>query len=187
MVALVEGLAVIAQLKAYGWQLAALALAGLLLAQTLRLADAQVAEAQAITTLNTERAAHERQARVLTDRYRTLEVNHRDEIAKIGAEASAAAAAAAADARTARAAHDGLQRDLAAYIAGHRRAALARAAAGQCAPDTAALDVLADLQRRADARAGELAAIADDARARGTACERAYDAARAMSQAAATP
>jgi hypothetical protein len=51
------------------------------------------------------------------------------------------------------------------------------AAAGQCAPDTAALDLLAELQRRADERAGELARIADDARSRGEACERTHEAA----------
>lgn len=41
----------IARLKAYGWQLLALALAGLLLWQTLRLAGAEVAEAKAQQTL----------------------------------------------------------------------------------------------------------------------------------------
>jgi transposase InsO family protein len=60
----------------------------------------------------------------------------------------------------------------------------ARAAAEQCAPDTGALNLLAELQRRADSRAGALARIADDARRRGSACERAYDSSQAMSQAA---
>ena len=41
-----------------------------------------------------------------------------------------------------------------------------------------AFDLLAHLFRPAAQRAGELAAIADTARARGTACERAHDAAR---------
>jgi len=41
--------------------------------------------------------------------------------------------------------------------------------------------VLADVLRRADARAGELAGIADDRRVRGLACEASYDAARAAS------
>ena len=167
-------------IKAYAWQLAALALGALLLVQTFRLADAHQGKAQAIATLNTERAANERAARVLSERYRELEGTHRDEIAKIGAAASAALAAADADAGRARLAADGLQRDLAAYLTQHRAAAQARAAAGQCTPDTAALDLLADLQRRADARAGELAGIADTARARGTGCERAYDAGQAL-------
>lgn len=170
-------------IKAYAWQIAALALGALLLVQTLRLADAHHGKAQAVATLNTERAANERAARVLSERYRELEGTHRDEIAKIGAAASAALAAADADAGRARVVADGLQRDLAAYITAHRVAAQARAAAGNCTADTAALDLLADLQRRTDERAGELARIADTARARGTTCERAADSAHAMSEA----
>ncbi len=69
-----------------------------------------------------------------------------------------------------------LRSDLAAYITQHRARAQAAAAAGQCPPDPSPLDLLADLQRRADERAGELAAVADDARARGAGCERSYDA-----------
>ena len=172
-------------IKAYAWQFVALALAALLLMQTLRLADAHTAEAQAIATLSTERAASERQARVLSENYRTLEGDHREEIAKIGGAASAALAAADRDAGRARNAAHGLQRDLATYITAHRVAAQARATAGQCTPDTAPLDLLADLQRCADDRAGELAHIADIARARGLACERAYDSAHAMIEAAA--
>ena len=171
-------------LRANAWKYTAIAIGlGLgfaLLVQTLRLADARQGEAQAIATLNTERADNERAARVLSERYRELEGTHRDEIAKIGAAASAALAAADADAGRARVVADGLQRDLAAYLTQHRAAAQARAAAGQCAPDPAALDLLADLQRRADARAGELAGIADAARARGAGCERAYDAGQAL-------
>ena len=169
-------------IKAYAWQIAALALGALLLMQTLRLADAQTAEAQAIATLNTERATSERQARVLSENYRTLEGNHRDEIAKIGAAASAAIAAADSDAGRARTAAHGLQRDLATYITAHRVAAQARAAAGNCTADTAPLDLLADLQRRVDERAGELAHIADTARARGLTCERAADSAHSVSE-----
>ena len=171
-------------LRAYAWQFVALALAALLLMQTMRLADAHTAEAEAIATLNTERAASERQARVLSENYRTLEGNHRDEIAKIGAAASAAIATADDDAGRARNAAHGLQRDLATYITAHRVAAQARAAAGHCSPDTAPIDLLADLQRRADDRAGELAHIADTARARGLACERSYDSADALNNAA---
>lgn len=172
------------ELKAYAWQIVALGLGALLLVQTLRLADARQAEAKATSTLSTERTANERQARVQSERYRELEGKHREEIAKIGAVASAAIAAADTDAGRARTAASGLQRDLAAYLIDHRRAAEARAAAGQCAPDAAALNLLADLQRRADDRAGALAGIADQARARGTGCERAYDAGQAMNDAA---
>lgn len=170
------------KLKEKGWMLVAVALAALLLVQSLRLENADKATAQAVATLNSEREAHERQARTLSERYRTLEGNHREEIDRIETAARDALEAAASDAGRARAAAAGLQRDIADYITAHRRAAQSRAAAGQCAPSGAAIDMLADLQRRADARAGELAAIADDARARGAACERAYDAARAMNE-----
>jgi hypothetical protein len=44
----------------------------------------------------------------------------------------------------------------------------------------AAINSPAELQRRADERAGALARIADDARHRGSACERAYDAGLAL-------
>ncbi|MBS0501109.1 MAG: DUF2514 family protein [Proteobacteria bacterium] len=162
----------------------AAALAVLLLVQTLRLADAHQARAQAIATLHTERATLERQTRVQSENYRILEGKHREDIDKIRAGAQAAITAADADAGRARAARDGLQRDLATYITDHRSAAQARAAAGQCAPDTEALDMLADLQRRSDERAGDLAAIADQASARGSACEREHDAATAMMEAA---
>lgn len=167
-------------LKAHVWQLAALALGAALLMQTLRLTDARQRATQALATMNGERATNERNARTASERYRELEGKHREDIAEIGAVASAAIAAADTDAGRARAAAHGLQRDLADYLTAHRRAAQARAAAGQCASDDTALNLLADLQRRADARAGELAGIADQARARGTGCERAYDAGQAL-------
>ncbi|WP_414437795.1 DUF2514 family protein [Delftia acidovorans] len=69
------------------------------------------------------------------------------------------------------------------WLSAHRAAANARAAAGQCAPDTSALDLLADLQRRTDERAGELASIADEARYQGSACELLYEAGREMTNA----
>ena len=50
------------------------------------------------------------------------------------------------------------------------------AAAGQCQAADAATAVLADVQRRIDDAAGQLAAYADSARTAGQACERAYDA-----------
>ena len=170
--------------KAYAWQFIALALGALLVIQTLRLADAKHDSAQAIATLNTERAAHERQARTVSERYRQLEGHHREKIDQIEADASAALAAAGAGSARADLARNRLQRELADYLTQHRAAAQARAAAGQCTPDTGPADLLAELQRRADDRAGELAHIADTARARGQACERAYDSARAMIEAA---
>lgn len=57
----------------------------------------------------------------------------------------------------------------------------ARSAPGYSTPGPDPIGVLADVLGRADARAGELAGIADDSRLRGLTCEAAYDAARAAS------
>lgn len=169
-------------LRANAWKYAAIAatlgLGFALLMQTLRLAEAQLETAHTLATLQTERTAAARAALTTSERYRTLEGTHRDQIAKIDTDAQAALAAATAGADRAVAAGQRLRRDLADYITAHRERATAAAAASQCAADGPALDLLADLFRRADQRAGELAAIADTARARGTACERAHDAAR---------
>lgn len=175
-------------LRANAWKYIAIAMGlGLgfaLLMQTLRLAEAQLETAHTEATLQTERATAARLAFLTSERYRTLEGKHRDEIAQNDTDAQAALAAADAGRARATTAGHRLQRDLANYLTQHRGAAQARAAAGQCAPDPAAIDLLADLQRRADDRAGELAHIADTARTRGLACERTYDSADAMIEAA---
>ena len=175
----------IAAITGNAWRIVSLCLFGLLVAQTLRLQDARQDHAQAIATVATERATVERQVRQVSEKYRSLEKEYRESIDKIAAVGNAGIERAAADADRARTAGQRLQRELADYLDTHRRAALARAAAGQCTPDPAPLDLLAHLQRRADDRAGELAHIADDARVRGLACERAHDSARAMTEAAA--
>jgi hypothetical protein len=178
----------LATLRANAWKYTALALGlGLgfaLVMQTLRLAEARLETAHTENTLQTERTTAAQSALKASERYRTLEGKHRDEIAQT--DTAAQTALAAADAGRARAvdARNRMQRDLADYLTRHRAAAQARAAAGQCAPDTAPADLLADMLRRADDRAGELAHVADTARARGLACERAYDSARAMMEAA---
>lgn len=152
--------------------------------QTVRLSHAQAQHAQAVAALATERANAAAQALRTTQTYRQLEGDHRAQLDQINTQASQRLTAAVADAGRARAARDGLQRDLADYLTQHRAAAQARAAAGNRTPDTTAADLLADLQRRADDRAGDLAQIADQARSRGTACEAAYDSARTMTEAA---
>ncbi|NMM75563.1 hypothetical protein B2J88_12005 [Rhodococcus sp. SRB_17] len=163
----------------YGWQCVALALAVGLLVQTQRLADANTKAGNATTMLAAERATAELLARQQSEAHRETERKLREDHDRIDGEAQAAIAAAAAGADRARTAGQRLQRELADYIAAHRARALAAAAAGQCAPENSALDLLADLQRRADDRAGELAAVADDARSRGLACERTHDSDRA--------
>ncbi|BEP96271.1 hypothetical protein GmRootA79_46550 [Acidovorax sp. A79] len=178
----------LATLRASAWKYTAIALGlGLgfaLVMQTLRLAEAKLETAHTEATLQTERATAARMAFRTSERYRTLEGKHRDEIAQT--DTAAQTALIAADAGRARAvdARNRMQHDLADYLTQHRAAAQARAAAGQCAPDTGPAELLADLQRRADDRAGELAHVADTARTRGLACERAYDSARAMMEAA---
>ena len=152
--------------------------------QSIRLAEARLETAHAESTLHAERATAARAALTTSDRYRKLGDTHRDEVAQIHEDAQAALAAAGAGSARADLARNRLQRELADYLTQHRAAAQARAAAGQCTPDTGPADLLAELQRRADDRAGELAHIADTARARGQACERAYDSARAMIEAA---
>ena len=174
----------LALLKSRAWQILALVLAVLLLWQSLARQADRVAAFAARADLAMERAAAAAAAAETSERYRKLEGTYRENLDTIARESGQAQARAAADADAARAAAGRLRGDLADYITAHRAAAQARAAAGQCAPDAGALDLLAELQRRADERAGELARIADDARGRGGACERAYDAGAAMMHAA---
>nr|WP_283950180.1 DUF2514 family protein [Pseudomonas piscis] len=82
---------------------------------------------------------------------------------------------AVADAVTARAAADSLQRavdDLSERLKRTASSNSCTAAASAAATRTAL--VLADLFKRADARAGDLAADADQSRSRGVTCEQAY-------------
>ncbi|MGE8155202.1 DUF2514 family protein, partial [Pseudomonas vancouverensis] len=85
-------------------------------------------------------------------------------------QATADAAAARASADGLRGAADKLVARLAASEAGGHSctAAASKAAASATA-------VLADVLKRADQRAGDLAETADQARARGVTCEHAYD------------
>ena len=170
----------IAGLKAYAWQALALLLAALLAWQSMARLGAERDAAQARAELAGERQATATAALQTSERYRKLEDKHRDDLLKIDAQAQRDLARSAADADAARAAAGRLRGDLANYLTSHRAAAQARTSAGQCAPDTVALGLLAELQRRADERAGELANVADEARRRGSACERAYEAGLSM-------
>ena len=172
------------QFKAYAWQFLAIVLAVLLAVQSVRLANAQRDHARAVGVFNAAAATAERKAREQSETYRAKEKELRDAHDKIERDTQATIAAATAGADRAAAAGQRLRRELADYLTAHRERATAAAAAGQCAPDTGPADLLAELQRRADDRAGALAHIADTARARGLACERAYDSARTMTEAA---
>lgn len=85
-------------------------------------------------------------------------------------QATADAAAAPASADGLRGAADNLANRLAASEASGNSCTTA---AGKAAARAAM--VLADVLKRADQRAGDLAAVADQARARGVTCEQAYD------------
>lgn len=97
---------------------------------------------------------------------RATESRWAEHVIKIGEDANAEAdrlrAAAARANAAARSLHD----------AADRRAAEATAVAGAGSPAAASAVVLADVLRRADERAGELASALDAARAAGLACER---------------
>ncbi|POA88064.1 DUF2514 family protein [Pseudomonas protegens] len=83
---------------------------------------------------------------------------------------------AMADAATARAAAGSLQRTIDDLTERLKRTASSNSctAAASAAATRTAL-VLADLLKRADQRAGDLAAVADQSRSRGVTCEQAYD------------
>ncbi|EPA95241.1 DUF2514 family protein [Pseudomonas sp. G5(2012)] len=84
---------------------------------------------------------------------------------------------AIADAAAARASAVGLREaadDLAGRLSASEASGNSCTAAASKATARAAM-VLADVLKRADQRAGDLAATADQARARGVTCERAYD------------
>jgi pyridoxal/pyridoxine/pyridoxamine kinase len=84
---------------------------------------------------------------------------------------------ATADAATARAAADSLRGAadaIAARLAASEASGNSCTAAASKAATSAAM-VLAEVLKRADQRAGDLAEVADQARARGLTCEQAYD------------
>ena len=121
-------------------------------------------------------------------RNRTLEKDLIDVNAKKAQAVQAVLNAAAADARRDAADSDRLRDEAAIYA---QRAREACAAPSVVAPGPAVkndpIGVLAHVLSRADARASELAAIADDARIRGLACESEYNAAREAVAASAGP
>ena len=174
----------LSQLKSYAWQIAAITLGVLLAVQSVRLANAERDHARDVGEFKAAAAAAERKAREQSETYRAKEQELRNAHDKIERETQATLAAATAGADRAVAAGQRLRRELADYLTAHRERATAAAAANQCAPDGPALDLLAELFRRADQRAGELAAVADTARARGLACERAHDEAHTLMETA---
>lgn len=109
---------------------------------------------------------------------RAEEQRRQGEIDAIRKQASQQLAGAQADADRARAASRGLhdRADKLARQLADRERACGAGTPGRSEAETSGAILLADLFRRADDRAGQLAKDADEARARGLACEAAYDA-----------
>lgn len=97
-------------------------------------------------------------------------------VAGVIADGKANLEAVRADAERAGDSEQRMRKQLADYRDAVRRATEAAGPAAGGAPAGDALDLLADLFGRADARAGELARIADERGAAGTICERYADA-----------
>lgn len=138
---------------------------------------------QARTALAVEQRDHaseigrmERASRDQVERFRTTEKGWLEAQRKVVDVAEQKIAQARADAVLADAARGRLQQHVAALAAAARRATANSAAAGPSAPAEDAAGMLAELQRRADERAGILARIADARGAAGELCERSYDA-----------
>ena len=168
------------------WAIAiAAALAGAALAggwQQMRLDSAQAEHARYREQVARNEKDSAEFALAQSEAWREIEKEHQDAIDQQTRKDAARLSAARADADRARAAGKQLQHDLDNYVRAVRGAAQDCIAAGNCSPADSPLVLLANLQRRADQRAGELAAFADDARIRGLACEAAYDSARAMTE-----
>ncbi|HDT1382948.1 TPA: DUF2514 family protein [Klebsiella aerogenes] len=111
---------------------------------------------------------------------RTEEQRRQGEIDAIRKQARQQLADAQAAADRARAASRGLhdKADQLARRLAERERACGAGTPGRSEAKASGAVLLADLFRRADERAGELAGEADEARARGLACEAAYDAVR---------
>lgn len=109
---------------------------------------------------------------------RAEEQRRQGEIDAIRKQASQQLAGVQADADRARAASRGLhdRADKLARQLADRERACGTGTPGRSEAETSGAVLLADLFRRADDRAGQLARDADEARARGLACEAAYDA-----------
>lgn len=151
--------------------------------QTVRLAKARVALADEQRNLATEQrdratdvARAAQAAREQSERFRAKEAEWGESQRKAVDEAERKTAQARNDAVLADAARGRLQQRVAELAAAARRAAANPAAPGASAPAEDAAGVLAELQQRADERAGILARVADERGAAGELCERSYDA-----------
>jgi hypothetical protein len=124
------------------------------------------------------RDTRDAEARTLNEAVeRTKEQAYQQSINKAVQDGQCTIDQATADATAARASADGLRGaadNLAARLAASEASGHSCTAAASKAAARAAV-LLADVLKRADQRAGDLAEIADQARARGVTCEQAYD------------
>jgi chromosome segregation ATPase len=141
-------------------------LAGALVYQTLALASARTEHADYV-------AGVDKAAKEASDAARAEEQRRQREIDQVRNDAQHQIKAAADDAAVAASAADSLQQQVDKLLAS-RASCNTRVAQGSQAIDDLT-NVLADLRRRADERAGELARIADENRIAGLACEKAYE------------
>lgn len=159
------------------WRLIVLAgLVALLGLQTVRLADQLADTAAARKDLAELRATAAESGRLAERAQRTQEQIWRTRVDGVIQDGQQQIAAARADADRAGGAARQLQQQLATYRAAVRAASSAPTAAEGGAPAADPLDLLADLFGRADARAGDLARIADERGTAGAVCERHADA-----------
>jgi hypothetical protein len=151
-------------------------------AQTYRVKIAKAETVEVRNAMAVERANATAAALKAQTEYRALEQKWATEQKEIADEADRKITQARADAAIADAAAGRLQQRVTALVAQARAAASnpAPAQAGPTADDP--IGMLADVLRRADARARLLANYADEARTAGQACESAYDALTGASQ-----
>lgn len=166
------------RLGRYLWPLLAVAAALLsasLVVQTHRVASAKAATLKVAQQCAADKADAQAQALRQTTAYRAEETRRLVAQQEIADDLAQKLARARADADIADAAAGRLQQRIGALVAAARAAAQHPAAAGAGAPADDAIGLLADVLGRADAAAGELAAIADQRGAAGQACQLAYD------------
>ncbi|MGQ3001305.1 MAG: DUF2514 family protein [Hydrogenophaga sp.] len=157
--------------------LAALSLAGW---QTFRLTNEQRAHAVTDGKFARYREQAEANARAGESRRRTTEQELNDAFFKIAQQGQQLLDAQGGKARAdrERSAAERMRDAAAAAADAARRQCATAQTPGYGTPGPDPIGVLANVLGRADARAGELAGVADDRRVRGLACESAYDAAR---------
>jgi hypothetical protein len=144
--------------------------------QTGRLHTAQSELATEKTERKAEHDAADAAAIKADAEYRAREQQWATAQKEIADEADRKITQVRADAAIAAAAAGRLQQRVASLVAEARRAAANPGTASASAPASDPIDLLADLQRRADEAAGIMARVADERGAAGDACVSAYNA-----------